>query len=461
MSESVRELSRDARRALREGTAGILRRQRDRLATAVAFARAESPFYRRLYRGLPERVDDPTLLPVTDKRLLMEHFDDAVTDRAVTKAEVEAFVADPDLAGHRFESGGYLVATSSGTSGVRGLFVLDDQNTNVIFGLSRRSDTGLGFRDLLGLLGRGGRTAIVAAPPGHFYTYASTARYRLEHPRLGRMMRLFSIQQPLPELVAALNDFRPAILAGFLSSITLLAAEREAGRLTIDPIMVRPAGETVTERARERIGTAFGAKTRSVYACTECFFLSHGCDQHWYHVNADWAVLEPVDADHRPVPPGEPSHTVLISNLANRVQPFLRYDLGDSVLVRPDPCPCGSPLPAIRVQGRAADLLTFPARTGASTDLSPMLFGALLDRAPGLDRYQLIQTAPAVLRIRLQPRAGAEPDQVWRTVRDELGRMLDEHGVTGVTFELAEEPPERTSGGKIRRIVPLVPAAKS
>lgn len=455
MVESVRAVTRDARRALREGPDGILRRQRARLADAVAHARANAPFYRKLYRDLPDRVTDPALLPVTDKKLLMANFDGAVTDRAVTRAKVEEFVADPDRAGHRFTDAGHLVATSSGTSGVRGLFVLDERTSRVVFGLGGRSNSDLGLGGMLRFLARGGRTAIVAAPPGHFYTYASMARYRLDHPRLARAMRIFSIQLPLPELVAELNAYRPAALGGFLSSMIMLAAEQEAGRLAIDPVLVLPGGETVTDQARTRIETAFGARTRSLYGSTECYFLSTGCPEHWYHVNADWAVLEPVDADHRPVPPGEPSHTVLISNLANRVQPFLRYDLGDSVVLRPEPCPCGNPLPAVRVQGRSADLLAFPAGGGATTELSPMLFGTLLDRVPGLDRYQLIQTAPAVLRIRLQLHDGADPDQVWQAVRAGLDGLLADQGVTAITLERAAEPPERTSGGKVRRIVAL------
>lgn len=457
MSESVRELSRDARRALREGTAGIRRRQRDRLAAAVAFARAESPFYRRLYRGLPERVDDPTLLPVTDKKLLMENFDDVVTDRAVTKAKVEAFVADPGLVGQRFESTDYLVATSSGTSGVRGLYLIDQRYTDVHVSLGSRASGLIGLRDGLRVLLRGGRTAIVSAPGGHFFTVASAERFRLDHSRFGRMMRVFSINQPLPQLVAELNDYSPGIIAGFLSMITVLAGEQEAGRLRLRPGMIIPGGETITDEVRERLEAAFGAGVRPAYAATECGFLSLYCKEHWYHVNADWAVLEPVDADHRPVPPGEPSHTVLLSNLANRVQPFLRYDLGDSVLVRPDPCHCGNPLPAIRVQGRAADLLAFPRDDGDIAELSPMLFGTLLDGVSGVDRYQLVQTAPATLRVRLQPRPDAEPDQVWRSVRDALDRLLAEHRISGVAVQRSEEAPEQSPGGKFRRIIPLAP----
>lgn len=455
MVESVRALTRDAGKALREGQEGILRRQRERLADAVAHARTNAPFYRKLYRDLPDRVTDPTLLPVTDKKLLMANFDAAVTDAAVTRAKVEEFVADPERAGLPFTEAGHLVATTSGTSGVRGLFVLDERNARVIFGLGRRSNSDLGPREVLRLLARRGRTALIAAPPGHFYTHASSARLRRERPRLARMVRMFSIERPLPELVAELNAYRPAALGGFVSSMIMLAAEQEAGRLAIDPVLVLPGGETVTDQVRTRIESAFGARTRSLYGSTECYFLSTGCAEHWYHVNADWAVLEPVDADHRPVPPGEPSHTVLISNLANRVQPFLRYDLGDSVVLRPDPCPCGSPLPAVRVQGRAADLLTLPAGAGATSELSPMLFGTVLDRTTGLDRYQLIQSAPAVLRVRLQAHDGADPDRVWQAVREGLDRMLAEQGVTGVSLERAPEPPERTAGGKVRRIITL------
>ncbi|GAB3896213.1 hypothetical protein GCM10027612_50250 [Microbispora bryophytorum subsp. camponoti] len=166
-------------------------------------------------------------------------------------------------------------------------------------------------------------------------------------------------------------------------------------------------------------------------------------------------MLEPVDADHRPVPPGRPSHTVLLSNLANRVQPILRYDLGDNVLVRPDSCPCGSPLPAVQVQGRAAEMLEFPAGDGGHVRISPMAFGTLLDRVPGIAQFQVVQSAPATLRVRLQQADGADPDHVWRTVREEISRLLAEHRAEHVALERAEEPPEQSAGGKFRRVIPL------
>ena len=105
----------DARRAHRKGPEVLRRRQRERLAELVAFAREHSAYYRRLYQGLPGRVEDVTSLPVTDKRQLMAHFDEVATDPAVTLTAVQEFVADPARIGERF-AGRYLVATTAGTT---------------------------------------------------------------------------------------------------------------------------------------------------------------------------------------------------------------------------------------------------------------------------------------------------------------------------------------------------------
>jgi phenylacetate-CoA ligase len=235
----------------------------------------------------------------------------------------------------------------------------------------------------------------------------------------------------------------------------LLASEQEAGRLRIRPVLVVLSAEGLPAGEYDRIARAFNAKVRDSYAATECPFISYRCEHGWLHVNSDWVVLEPVDADHRPIPPGKLSHTVLISNLANRVQPILRYDLGDSILERPDPCPCGNPLPAIRVQGRSADVLTFPTERGARVTIAPLAFGTLVDRTPGIELFQIAQSTPTTLRVRLHLAAGADPDQVWRAVHAEIAQLLTEHELDHISVERAEEPPEQSPGGKYRTIIPV------
>ncbi|MGW7515176.1 phenylacetate--CoA ligase family protein [Streptomyces sp. NPDC054796] len=465
MSESPSWLARDIRRARAGGEAALVRRQRERLADSVAHARAHSPYYRELYADLPERVEDPALLPVTDKRTLMSRFDDWATDRAVTYEDVRAFVDDPDLIGQRF-LGEYLVATTSGTSGRRGFFLLEDRYMTVASALSSRALTSaLGTGGVLRAVARRGRFAQLVATGGHYVGYAAYTQLVREGRWQTRLLRPFSVHTPMPELVAALNAYRPAVLIGYASTIMLLTAEQEAGRLRIAPLLVQPAGETMTADDTDRMARAFRATVRPVYGATECTYLSYGCSHGWYHVNSDWAVLEPVDADHRPTPPGELSHTVLLSNLANRIQPFLRYDLGDSVLLRPDPCPCGDPTPAVRVQGRAGDTLTLPTSgdggdgngdgDGGRVTLAPLALSTLFDRTPGVERFQIEQTAPSVLRVRMLLATDAEPDRVWHSVQHELARLLADNGARNVTLERAEEPPRQAPGGKYRTVVPL------
>ncbi len=91
------------------------------------------------------------------------------------------------------------------------------------------------------------------------------------------------------------------------------------------------------------------------YATGECVFLSNGCStDDGAHINADWSILEVVDEDYRLVPAGTPGQKVLITNLANQVQPFIRYEVGDVVTMATTPCRCGSRLPASPASKAAA-----------------------------------------------------------------------------------------------------------
>lgn len=218
----------------------------------------------------------------------------------------------------------------------------------------------MSYGDLVRIFARGRRLAMTIAP-GHSASAVGAARLVKAASGRNRVLPL-SVHTPLPELVDQLNLFQPALLAPYASIAKMLAAEQEAGRLDIYPVLVAPTAEGLSVSEYDRIARAFKAKVRHSYAATECPFLSYSCEYGWLHVNSDWVVFEPVDADYRPVSPGKESHTVLVSNLANVVQPILRYDLGDSILERPDPCPCGNLLPAVRVQGRARnDRLKMPS----------------------------------------------------------------------------------------------------
>ena len=460
MADRVPSLIIDAFRAQREGPAGLERRRRRRLADLVGHARQTSPFYRSLYRGLPHPVEDVALLPVVDKQTLMAHFDDWVTDPTVTADAVRAFVDDPALVGQRL-LGRYQVATTSGTTGHRGLFLIDDRSLTVATAISvRMLRSWLTPRDLLGIVRGGGRLTMVVATGGHFATAVAAAQLRTS-PLRRRLISVLSVHTAMPDLVAQLNRLQPAILAPYATVGLLLAGEQIAGRLHITPTLAVLAAEGLTDTDRRRIVDAFPtARVVSSYAATECPFLSYSCPAGWQHVNSDWAILEPVTADHQPVPPGQLSDTVLVTNLANRLQPILRYNLGDQVLANPNPCPCGSPLPAVQVRGRAADLLSFPDPDGRPVTLPPLALSSLADRTPGLDLVQIVQTTPTTLTIRTRPRVAGTADPRWTDLNAQLTRLLTSHRLGHVSVQLADEEPQPTAGGKYRSVTPLPEAGQ-
>lgn len=92
--------------------AAIAARQRQRLAEMVSFACGAPPYDREQ----PDRVESLEQLPVPDRKMLMDRFDDWVTDRAMTLDAAQAFVDDPDRIGERVLER-LMVMMTSGTIG--------------------------------------------------------------------------------------------------------------------------------------------------------------------------------------------------------------------------------------------------------------------------------------------------------------------------------------------------------
>lgn len=443
----------DAWRVNRGGPGALAARQRVRLGALVEHARDRSPFYAELYRGLPQA---PALdqLPVTSKPELMARFDDWVTDPAVTRAGVEDFVADPGNLGRDY-LGRYVVFTTSGSTGTPALLVQDHQALAVMTGLAlARSAAIFAPAVLARVLLHGGRSAAILATGGHFLGATMFERRRRSVRIRRRITRLISVLDPVPRLVQQLNDFRPAIVGSYASVLEVLAQEQESGRLRISPVVITSAGELLLPPARQRIEAAFGCPVVEAYAASEAAPLSTPCRGRRLHINADWFLVEPIDADGRPVPPGRRSDSVLVTNLANHVQPVIRYQLGDSVVVSPQPCPCGSQLPTIEVEGRTDETLHLPGITSDRVDLLPMAVATVVEETPGVRRFQVIQTAPATLAVRLEPAPGADVHEVWTRVQGRLTDYLHEQKTAPVQIEVDTEPPRPDPrSGKLRHVL--------
>jgi len=445
----------DLFRSQREGAAGLARRQQARLAALVTHARAASRFYQRHYRDHAVGAPLRDLPPVT-KPALMAAFDDWVTDPRVMRAAVEAFIADPARLGARL-CDAYFVCSTSGTTGVPGRFVHDAHAVAVYRALSvRMFGAWWSAAGAWALARKGGRLVAVVGTGGHFAGEGWAESERRRDAVRAHAYSVISVQRPLAEIVATLNDRDPAVLIAYPSALALLAEEQAAGRLRLRLAFIELGGESMPPAARARAAAAFACPIHDVYSASEALLMASDCPHGQLHVNSDWMILEPVDADGQPVPPGRPSHTVLLTNLANRVQPIIRYDLGDAVEVPTAPCPCGSPLPSLRVLGRAGDLLSFVAADGRTVAIAPSALGVILATVSGAPRLQLVQTTPASLRLRVAPGAGVDAARTQAEAIAKVRAYLVAQGLPDVELVGAPEPPEPSArSGKLRQIVPL------
>ena len=443
----------DILRAGRGRPEDTLLRQQARLRRLIEFARSRSRYYRERYAALPRGAHDLTALPPVAKSDLMANFNGWATDPAVTREAAEGFIADPTRLGHYYLDR-YVAFSTSGTTGTPAVFLHDRGAMSVYQGLllARRLPTLIAAGAFGPFFRNRARTATIITTGGHFASSVVEALVRSRYPRLAGRNRTFSLMDPLPALVRALNEFRPAVIGSYPTVLAVLAGEQAAGRLRIAPALLLSGAERLSPPLGERISESFRCPLRDTYAASEFMGIAFDCRYGRLHVNADWLILEPVDAAGEPVAPGEASHTTLLTNLANRVQPLIRYDLGDSVTVLPAPCPCGSTLPSIRPEGRRDETLWIELADGVIRPLIPLVLATAVEEAPGVLRYQVLQTGPRRLRLRLEEAPGHDRALVCDDVLRRLRAYLSSQGIASVEVDLSgERPRSDTAGGKMRQ----------
>lgn len=412
-----------------------LRRLRD-------YAYTHSPFYRQFHKGLEGRPLHE--LPILTKAMLMEHFDELVTDRALRLADVRAYAAQGE-AGKRYRNR-YWVNATSGSSGHPGFFVFNDAEWATILASFARSQEWSGVRISLT---RQQRMATVASiSPWHMSSQVAAAAKSWWRPSL----RL-PASQPLPQTVEQLNGWRPDVLIAYASMAGILAEEQLAGRLHIRPQVVYSASEVLTRQTRQRVRQAWGDEPFDQYVATETASIAaeyQACRRR--HLFEDLLLVEVVDDHNRPAPPGEYGAKLLITTLFSRTQPLIRYELSDSVRISTEEHACGLPFAVLEsIQGRREDALELPGIAGGRVTVQPLVFNRVMDVVP-VSGWQVIQEADDSLTVLL---SGVRDGLTDTALRDQLTRSLaqEQVSVPAIKIEHVAAIP-KTAAGK----APLVKA---
>lgn len=420
----------------------LLEYQGSRLREIVQHAIANSPYYHEAVGDLGNGDIDLQQLPVLTKTTLMAEFDGIVTDRRLRLTDLEQHLASERAAEPLL--GEYRVAGSGGTTGQRSVAVYDPSAWEVAVATTLRTTAILEVSAGTRVLGIGAPT------PLHLTNrlFAELRSGQADVPRL-------AVTTPLPELVEALNAYRPEAVITYPSLIRRLAEEQSAGRLQIAPQTFSSVAETLTQDVRDLARKTWGAAVLNGYGATEPGIIGQECPRATgVHVFADLLVLEVADERDRPVSPGAVGHKVLVTSLFNRTLPLIRYELSDLVTVAEGPCPCGRPhLRLASIQGRREDILSLPARSGGRVNAHAYLLGETLLHMPVIRQYQLTPR-PGGLLVRVVLRDTTAAGDVLRWARRAIETELDHIGATVETLTIeAVDEIERSGSGAKERLV--------
>jgi phenylacetate-coenzyme A ligase PaaK-like adenylate-forming protein len=427
--------------------------QRRRLRRLVEKARRDSPLFGELYADLTPsgkvRLQD---LPITRRSELMDQFDRWLTDRSLTKARIMEHMADLNNIGVPIAN--TLVVRTSGTTGEPVFATIPASVLEVNPALKLRGDD-KGTKVVMSELNRelrrrGGARVMIAGGDGHFGSNTVSTFNRRQSQRYNSNSTFIRAEDPVDSIVRQLNALNQvSTLTLYPSMLMILVHEVEAERLKIDPLLIQLSGETLTDEMRQSVFKPFpSVHIINSYQTSECLMLGKECSHRRMHVQEDWVILEAIDGNEQPIPDGVLSDAMLLTFLANDLQPFIRYKMGDRIRFFTDPCPCGLPFRSFAVEGRQAIIL----RIGEVV----MSALALHMKHEQASRVQLVQREEREFEVRVEIRPEADVEAVFDHIIAKLQADLRKNSITDAVIGKSDQPPIIGDSGKFRKIIPMI-----
>jgi phenylacetate-CoA ligase len=255
----------------------------------------------------------------------------------------------------------------------------------------------------------------------------------------------------LPAYIAFLREFQPVSIMGYPSALNAVARYALEHRDFPPPARaIFTTSEAVRDDVREALQEVWKCRVFDHYGAVEACVFASQCEHGRYHVSPEIGLVEIVDADGRPCPPGVVGE-VICTGLLNTLQPLIRYRIGDAARWSPDQsCPCGRELPMIEgIDGRFEDLCYTP-------DGRQMLrFDTVFKGVTRIKEAQIVQEHLDSFLVKVVPGAGFNESDIAtlsENMRLHVGRCR-------VRVEAVAAIP-RTRAGKFRAVVCKLPAAE-
>lgn len=404
-----------------------------RLRALLTHAAAHVPYYRDLFARIG--FDPAAMSSLTDLQRL------PFLDKPLIRAHTDALKADDARGLARFNTGG--------SSGVPLIFYIGLERVSRDVAAKWRATRWWGV-DI------GDPEIVLWGSP---IELGAQDRVRLLRDRLMRTRLLPAFEMSdakVDGFIDEIRTLRPRMLFGYPSAFAHIARHAQRQGVRMDDLGIKVVfvtSERLYDHQRTLIEQSFGAPVANGYGGRDAGFIAHQCPSGSLHITAEDLIVEIVDREGRVLPPGE-SGEIVVTHLATRDFPFVRYRTGDvGVLAAPDdaPCACGRTLPVLKeVQGRSTDFIV--ARDGTVMHGLALIY--IVRDMPGVAGFRIEQESLDLTRVKVMTEPGFPADgdaRIRAGVKARLGESVEV--VVEHVAQIAAE-----GSGKFRYVVSKVAA---
>ncbi|WP_198304480.1 F390 synthetase-related protein [Arcobacter vandammei] len=306
--------------------------------------------------------------PIINKKIFMDNFD-TINSLQINKSEAFNIALNAEK-NRNFSSKlkDITVGLSSGTSGNRGIFLVSENESALWAGY---------------ILKRMLPKPILQRHKIAFFLRSNSNLYESVNSFL-ISFSFYDLINPLETHIEKLNRTKPTILIAPAQVLRLLALNKD---LNIKPKKIISVAEVLEDDDRKIIENRFLQKVHQIYQCTEGF-LAHTCEVGNLHLNEDIVFIEKEWIDEN-----SGRFSPIITDFNRKSQAVVRYKLDDILILKKEPCPCGSVFTSLKkIEGRCDDILKMKTLDNKDYLLFPdFVRNAIISANTTLDEYLVIK----------------------------------------------------------------------
>ncbi|WP_348732560.1 AMP-binding protein [Rheinheimera texasensis] len=253
--------------------------------------------------------------------------------------------------------------------------------------------------------------------------------------------------------IEQIRAIQPAMLFGYPSVFHLIAKTAQQHDIDLTGLGIKVVfvtSERLYPYQRELIEQVFRAPVANGYGGRDAGFIAHQCPAGSMHLSVEDIIVEIIDRDGNPLPPGQ-SGEIVVTHLATSDFPFVRYRTGDIAALSDKVCSCGRGLPVLEnIEGRSTDFVV--ASNGTMMHGLALIY--VIRELHGISNFKIVQESLTHTRVQLVLENGDAPalaDKVRHGLTARLGADVE------ISIEWVDQIAAEASG-KYRYVISKVTA---